>query len=70
MDKKTKKRFTLLAAAGMLLARGVPAVPTQSNVGDRVDGALQGAREELRLSIDDIDALASLDADEATVGMY
>lgn len=65
MDEKTKKRFTMLAAAGLLVARGVPAIATQSNVGDRIDTALQEARDELRLSLDDIDALSALDAGEA-----
>lgn len=70
MDDKTRKRFTLLAAAGMLVARGVPALPFQASITDRVDHALQGVRDELRLSIDDIDALAAFDTDDATVGLY
>jgi hypothetical protein len=65
MDEKTKKRFTMLAAAGLLVARGVPAIATQSNVADRLDTALQEARDELRLSLDDIDALSALEAGEA-----
>jgi hypothetical protein len=72
MDKKTKKRFTLLAAAGMLLARGVSAIPIHSNVTDRVDSALQDARDELRLSVEDIDALGSFaaDGDDMMIGIY
>jgi hypothetical protein len=70
MEKKTKKRFTKLALAGLLVARGVPVVASPFNVGDRVDSALKNARDQVQVSLDDIDALAYLDTDDATIGMY
>ena len=71
MDKKTKKKFVMLAAAGMLVGYGVPAVSAQSNVASDVDAGLQKARAEQRLSVQDIDALSAVDTvEDETVGLY
>jgi hypothetical protein len=65
-----KKKFVLLAAAGLLVSRGVPAMPSQSDVAADVDAALQNARSEQHLSMQDIDALSAFDTEEDTVGLY
>ena len=65
-----KKKFVLLAAAGLLVSRGVPALPSQSDVATDVDAALKNARSEQRLSMQDIDALSAFDTEEETVGLY
>lgn len=65
-----KKKFIKLAIAGLIVGRVVPAVAAPSNVASDVDEALQKARSEQRLSIQDIDALSALDAEEETVGLY
>ena len=65
-----KKKFVLLAAAGLLFSRGVPALPPQSDVAADVDAALQNARSEQSLSMQDIDALSAFDTEEETVGLY
>jgi len=65
-----KKKFIKLAVAGLIVGRAVPAVSAPSTVASDVDEALQKARSEQRLSIQDIDALSALDAEEETVGLY
>ena len=70
MDKKAKKKFVLLAAAGLLVGRGIPVVASQGGVASDVDAALQQARGEQRLTIQDIDPLSAFDAEEETIGLY
>jgi hypothetical protein len=65
-----KKKFIKLAVAGLIVGRSLPAVSAPSNVASDVDEALQKARSEQHLSIQDIDALSALDAEEETVGLY
>jgi len=65
-----KKKFVLLAAAGLLVGRGIPAVAAPNNVASDVDAALQQARGEQRLTIQDIDALSAFDTEEETIGLY
>jgi hypothetical protein len=65
-----KKKFVLLAAAGLIVSRGVPAMPSQSDVAADVDAALQNARSEQRLSMQDINALSAFDTEEEIVGLY
>ena len=65
-----KKKFVLLAAAGLLVGRGIPAVASQGDVASDVDAALQQARGEQSLTMQDIDALSAFDAEEETVGLY
>lgn len=54
MGDKTNK-FLLMAAAGLLVARGVPAVPADSDVDARLDAALQAAQGDQVLVLDDVD---------------
>jgi hypothetical protein len=54
MGKKTDK-FLLMAAAGLLVARGVPAVPADNDVDARLDAALQAAQADQVLVLDDVD---------------
>ncbi|MCP4903184.1 MAG: hypothetical protein GY906_39990 [bacterium] len=55
MGDKTNK-FLLMAAAGLLVARGIPAVPAQdSDVDARLDAALQAAQADQVLTVDDAD---------------
>ena len=65
-----KKKFIKLAVAGLIVGRAVPAVSAPGNVASDVDEALQQARSEQRLSIQDIDALGALDGEEETLGLY
>lgn len=65
-----KKKFMRLAFAGLLVGRVVPAASAPNDVASDVDAALQKARSEQRLSIEDIDALSTIGADEDPVGLY
>ena len=65
-----KKKFVILAAAGLLVTRGVPAISSQSDVAADVDAALQNARSEQHLSMQDVNALSAFDTEEETVGLY
>ena len=65
-----KKKFMRLAVAGLIVGRAVPAVAAPTDVASDVDAALQQARSEQRLSIQDIDALSVNDTEEETVGLY
>jgi hypothetical protein len=65
-----KKKFMRLAVAGLIVGRVVPVVAAPSDVASSVDEALQKARSEQRLSIQDIDALSAFDTEEETVGLY
>ena len=65
-----KKKFVKLAVAGLIVGRAVPAVSAPSDVASDVDAALQQARSEQRLSLQDIDALSANDVEEETVGLY
>jgi hypothetical protein len=65
-----KKKFVKLAMAGLIVGRAIPAVPAPSNVASDVDAALQQARSEQQLSIQDIDALSAFDAEEESIGLY
>lgn len=70
MDKKAKKKFVMLAAAGLIVGRGIPAVSAPSDVAGDVDAALQQARSEQRLSVQDIDALSMFADGEEAVSLY
>ena len=70
MDKKTKKKFMRLAFAGLLVGRTLPAVASPGDVASDVDAALQKARGEQRLSVQDIDAMSAFETEEETVGLY
>ena len=66
-----KKKFVRLAVAGLIVGRVVPAVAAPTNVASEVDAALQKARAEQHLSLQDIDTLSAIDSfDEETVGLY
>jgi hypothetical protein len=65
-----KKKFVKLAVAGLIVGRAVPAVATSSDVASDVDAALQSAKSEQQLSVQDIDALGGFDAEHETVGLY
>ncbi len=65
-----KKKFIKLAVAGLIVGRVAPAVSAPSTVASDVDEALQQARTEQRLSIQDIDAMSATDVEEETVGLY
>ena len=65
-----KKKFVKLAVAGLIVGRAVPAVSAPNDVAADVDAALQQARSEQRLSLQDIDALSVNDVEEETVGLY
>jgi hypothetical protein len=65
-----KKKFMRLAFAGLLVGRVVPVAAAPSDVASNVDEALQKARSEQRLSVQDIDALSAFDAEEEVVGLY
>jgi hypothetical protein len=65
-----KKKFMRLAVAGLIVGRAMPVVSAPSDVASSVDEALQNARSEQRLSIQDIDALSASDTEEETVGLY
>jgi len=54
MGDKTDK-FLLMAAAGLLVARGIPAVAADSGVDARLDAALQAAQADQVLVLDDVD---------------
>ncbi len=54
MGDKTNK-FLLMAAAGLLVARQIPAVPADSDVDARLDAALQAAQADQVLVVDDVD---------------
>jgi hypothetical protein len=70
MDDKTKKKFIMLAAAGLIVSRGVPAIATQTDVASDIDAALQQVRSEQSLSVDDIDALSAFDGGADNVALY
>lgn len=70
MDDKTKKRFVMLAAAGLIVGRGVPMFASPGDVAGDIDAALQQTRSEQRLSLQDIDHLAAFDAGEMAVSLY
>jgi hypothetical protein len=60
MGDKTNK-FLLVAAAGMLVARAVPAVPPPAEDMDaRLEAALQAVHADQMLVIDDIDGDSDL----------
>jgi len=66
-----KKKFVRLAVAGLIVGRVAPAVAAPTDVASEVDAALQKARAEQRLSLQDIDTLSAIDSfDEETVGLY
>jgi hypothetical protein len=65
-----KKKFMRLAVAGLIVGRVTPAVSAPSDVASDVDAALQKARSEQRLSLQDIDALSATDVEEDEVGLY
>jgi hypothetical protein len=65
-----KKKFMRLAVAGLIVGRAVPAVSAQSDVASDVEAAIQSARSEQQLSVQDIDALSGFDAEEDSVGLY
>ena len=65
-----KKKFMRLAVAGLLVGRVVPAVAAPNDVASDVDAALQQARSEQRLSLQDIDALSADDTQEDDIGLY
>jgi hypothetical protein len=55
MGDKTNK-FLLMAAAGMIVARAVPAIPPPADDMDaRLEAALQAAHADQILVIDDVD---------------
>ena len=70
MDKKTKKKFVMMAAAGLIVSRGVPAISASTDVAGDVDAALQQARSEQQLSVQDIDALSMFADGEEAVSLY
>jgi hypothetical protein len=65
-----KKKFMKLAVAGLIVGRAVPVAATPSDVASDVDAALQSAKSEQQLSIQDIDALGGFDAEQEPVGLY
>ena len=65
-----KKKFMRLAVAGLIVGRVAPAVSAPNDVASDVDAALQKARSEQRLSLQDIDALSASDVEEDEVGLY
>jgi len=65
-----KKKFMRLAVAGLIVGRVTPVVAAPNDVASDVDAALQKARSEQQLSIQDIDALSAIDVEEDTVGLY
>lgn len=65
-----KKKFVKLAMAGLIVGRAIPAVPAPNDVASDVDAALQQARSEQQLSIQDIDALSAFDGQDDTLGLY
>jgi hypothetical protein len=65
-----KKKFVKLAMAGLIVGRAIPAVPAPNDVASDVDAALQQARSEQQLSIQDIDALSGFDGQDDTFGLY
>lgn len=66
-----KKKFMRLAVAGLIVGRTVPAVSAPSDVASEVDAALQKARAEQRLNLQDIETLSTIDSyDEETFGLY
>jgi hypothetical protein len=70
MDKKSKKKFMRLAFAGLIVGRAVPMVASPANIESNVDAALQTARAEQQLSMQDIEALSGADIEEETVALY
>lgn len=53
MGRKTDA-FLLMAAAGLLVARGIPAVAADNDVDARLDAALQAAQADQVLVFDDV----------------
>jgi hypothetical protein len=65
-----KKKFMRLAVAGLIVGRVTPAIAAPNDVASEVDAALQQARSEQTLSVQDIDALSAIDVEEEPVGLY
>ena len=65
-----KKKFMRLAVAGLIVGRVTPVVAAPNDVASDVDAALQKARSEQRLSVQDIDAMSAFDVEEEEVGLY
>jgi len=70
MDKKTKKKFVKFALAGLIVGRVTPVVAAPFNIGSEVDAALQKARAEQRLPMQEVSAAGAVDIEEETVGLY